>query len=63
MTEQTPSKTYVFENTEVKLTGRVARNTLRSGKIDEVCEITPVETIVGTWKKWVRLDQLFEVAA
>jgi hypothetical protein len=53
--------TYVHENVEVRKTGRTAQNTLRSGKIDEVVEITPVDSTVGSWKKWVRSDQLFVV--
>lgn len=53
--------TYVHENVEVRKTGRTAQNTLRSGKIDEVVEITPVDSTVGSWKKWVRPDQLFVV--
>lgn len=54
-------KTYVWDNAEVRLTGRKAQNKLRSGKIDILEEITPVDPIVGSWKKWVRLTQLFEV--
>jgi hypothetical protein len=54
-------KNYVYENNEVKLTGRTASKPLRSGKVDEVVEVTPVDTIVGTWKKWVRMAELFEV--
>lgn len=53
--------TYVFENAEVRLTGRKAQNKLRSGKADILEEITPIDPMVGTWKKWVRLTQLFEV--
>lgn len=54
-------ETYVFENVEVRKTGRRAQRKLRSGKVDEVIEITPMESIVGTWKKWVVEDTLFEV--
>lgn len=54
-------QTYVFENVEVRKTGRKAKNKLRSGKIDELVEITPTEQSVGSWKKWVREDVLFEV--
>ena len=52
---------YVYENNEVRLTGRKASKTLRSDKVDVLVEITPVDTIVGTWKKWVRMAELFEV--
>lgn len=54
-------QTFVFENIEVKKTGRKAQNQLRSGKVDELVEITPVDTTVGGWKKWVREDLLFKV--
>lgn len=54
-------QTYVFEQIEVRKTGRVAQSKLRSGKLDEVVEITPVDSMVGSWKKWVRAEILFEV--
>lgn len=53
--------TYVYENVEVRKTGRRAERKLKSGKVDVVIEITPMDTIVGTWKKWVIEDTLFEV--
>lgn len=55
------AKRYVYDNVEVIKTGRSAKKPLRSGKIDELFEITPVETMDGTWKKWVREIELFEV--
>ena len=54
-------QTYVFENVEVRKTGRKAEHKLRSGKVDELVEVTPVDSITGSWKKWVREDILFEV--
>jgi hypothetical protein len=54
-------QTFVFENVEVKKTGRKATNKLRSGKVDELIEVTPTESSVGSWKKWVREDTLFKV--
>jgi hypothetical protein len=53
--------TYVYDNVEVRKTGRTATNTLPSKRVDIVHEVTPVDTIVGTWKKWVRDDVLFVV--
>lgn len=53
--------TYVFENVEVKKTGRTADRKLPSGKIDKLLEITPVDENIGKWKKWVRDAELFEV--
>lgn len=63
MTEQVEDtdKTFVFENVEVKKTGRVAHRKLRSSKIDVLVEITPVDEKTGTWKKWARPAELFEV--
>lgn len=55
--------TYVYDNTEVKKTGRTASKPLRSGKMDELIEITPVHTVIGMWKKWVREADLFVVDA
>lgn len=54
-------QTYVFDNVEVRKTGRKATNTLRSGKVEEVVEITPVDSTTGGWKKWIREDILFKV--
>lgn len=53
--------TYVFDNAEVQMTGRTAKKKLKSGKIDELYEITPLDPAIGTWKKWVREAELFEV--
>jgi hypothetical protein len=54
-------KTYVYDNTEITKTGRKAERPLRSGKVDQLVEITPKDSSVGGWKKWVREDDLFEV--
>jgi peptidyl-tRNA hydrolase len=54
-------QTYVYDNLEVRKTGRTAKKVLRSNKVDELFEITPVDEKVGTWKKWVRDAELFEV--
>lgn len=53
--------TYVYDNVEVMKTGRTATKDLRSGKTDELIEVTPKDTIVGAWKKWVREADLFQV--
>lgn len=58
-------KTYVFEGTEVRKTGRTAvrKVTTVPGKSRELTlvEITPVSDF--EWKKWVSPDQLFEVVS
>lgn len=53
--------TYVYENVEIVKTGRSAERKLKSGKVDQLVEITPQDSSVGSWKKWVREDELFEV--
>jgi hypothetical protein len=52
---------YVYENTEVKKTGRTAERKLNSGKMDVLYEITPVQGFDGSWKKWIRDVDLFIV--
>lgn len=52
---------YVYEQTEVILTGRKATKELRSGKEEVLFEITPISKITGSWQKWVQMSQLFEV--
>lgn len=54
-------KTYVLDNVEVRKTGRTAERKLKSGKVDHLLEVTPVNEHVGSWKKWVREEELFEV--
>jgi hypothetical protein len=55
------NKSFVHENTEVVMTGRKATKALRSGKEEILFEITPISSMVGSWKKWVMLSQMFEV--
>lgn len=54
-------QSWVFENTEVKKTGKVANKTLPSGKVDSLVEVTPTLHSNGVWKKWVRIQDLYEV--
>lgn len=56
---------YVFDGTEVKLTGReaVKRITTVPGKPPremKLVEITPIDDTFD-WKKWVPIDQMYEV--
>jgi hypothetical protein len=57
-------KTYVYDGTEVKLTGREAvrrfGKTAAVSKTFTLVEITPVDASFE-WKKWVSPDQLYEV--
>ncbi len=67
MTEEELKKTYVYHDTEVKLTGRTAEKELkpsRRGAPNTVAilnEITPTDPLNGSWKKWVRMIELFEI--
>ncbi len=54
-------KTYVLNDTEVKLTGRVAKRKGPGGKEMELVEVTPSDEDNGTWKKWVPHSSLFEI--
>ena len=52
---------YVYDNIEVKCTGKTASRKLRSGKDEVIHEVTPVSQQIGSWRKWVALDTLFVV--
>lgn len=54
-------KTFVYDNIEIRKTGRKAERKLTSGKVDLLLEITPADPMSGSWKKWVREADLFEV--
>lgn len=62
-----PTGTFVFEGNEVRMTGRHAVKTMKSlqpgkeGRTFTLYEITPVDTFIGEWKKWARLEDLFQV--
>lgn len=58
---------YVFESTEVVLTGRRAERELKAvgrratTRIDELMEITPKDKEEGSWKKFVRMTDLYKI--
>lgn len=54
-------QSYVHEGIEVVKTFKKAERKLKSGKVDQVVEVTPKEPQLGSWKKWVREDELFIV--
>lgn len=54
-------QSYVHDGIEVVKTSKVAERKLKSGKVDQLVEITPKEPAMGTWKKWVHEADLFEV--
>lgn len=64
-------KTYVIDNIEVILTGRSAEKEVGLTKtevggrllprFDVLVEVTPLDKEEGSWKKWVRKIDLYEV--
>lgn len=54
------NSTYVFDGTEVKLTGRKASKKISQNRSHILHEITPV-TEDFDWKKWVPEEQLYEI--
>ena len=51
---------FIYEGIEVVCTGRTAeRKGLR--RIDLLHEITPSSEEDGTWKRWVKLDNLYKI--
>lgn len=58
---------YLCDNIEVKLTGRIAEKEVgkegsrRGVRTDTQHEITPADNEEGTWTKWVRLSDLYEI--
>lgn len=64
------SETYIYDNTEVVMTGRtavkaVAKTKRRSGRspvsTDRLYEVKPADPENGTWTKWVRQSDLYEI--
>ncbi len=64
---ESSQKTYIHDGTEVKLTGRVAKKETQTpskrvtSKSTTIHEITPADAETGSWKKWVKMTDLFEV--
>lgn len=62
---------YVWKESEVRLTGRIAKkkSTTKGGGrrreartlIDTLYEIEPANDDDGSWKKWVRREELYEI--
>jgi hypothetical protein len=64
--------TYIYEDQEVELTGRVAsrKNFIRTLKVNttekvldnvtQLVEVKPVDDI-SSWTKWVKMEQLYTV--
>lgn len=52
---------YVHEGCEVIKTSKKAERKLRSGKTEQLVEITPKDASIGSWKRWIHEEELFEV--
>lgn len=73
ISEKTEMPNYVYDETEVKLTGRKAKRAKPTQQVQRrrsvsgtggaeaiLYEITPIDDVLD-WKKWVTMDDLFEV--
>ena len=56
------NSTFLLDNIEVVLTGRVACRELRGGKTEERKEVQPANSDEGTWKRWVKPAELFKIS-
>lgn len=54
-------KTYLLDDIEVVLTGRTATRKLKRDRTDKRHEVTPSDNTSGSWKKWVRMTDLYEI--
>lgn len=61
--EKNVDKTYVYDGSEVVLTGRKARKQLRQGRYKYIFEIRPlsVDADNNQFNSWVYLSDLFEI--
>lgn len=63
------SQQYVYNGQVVVLTGRKAKKDQdthtttrrRTTSVDELYEITPFNAEDGSWKKWVRMNELYAI--
>jgi hypothetical protein len=58
---------YVHDGVEVMLTGRIATKELKARRnqestTDELVEITPKDDETGSWKKFVRMKELYTLS-
>lgn len=55
-------KTYLLDDIEVVFTGRIANRNLKNNKVDTRHEIKPSDNANGSWTKWVRKIDLYEIS-
>lgn len=64
MAQKSLNQTYLFNNVEVKLTGRYTSKIRTRNRQDVqiiVYEVQPVDEFNGDWKKWAAEDELLEI--
>jgi len=57
-------KSYIYDSVEVMLTGRKAsKDVKRRRRTDKevLYEVTPCNDEVGTWKRWVKPEELYVI--
>lgn len=57
-------RTYIYDALEVKWTGRKAskkKDWHRTKSITTIYEITPIDPESGSWKKWVKEEDLYKI--
>ena len=54
-------KTYLLDDVEVVFTGRIAKRNLKNDRIDERFEVKPANNELGSWTKWGRITDLYEI--
>lgn len=54
-------QTFVWGESEVRKTGRIATKPLPGGKVMTLVEITPVNSYDGDWKKFVNETSLLTI--
>lgn len=57
------TNTYLYDGKEVRKTGRIARKTLRSGKIHTLYEIEPISVEGKKWSKFVDIEDLYRITS
>lgn len=61
MPDSSEQKTYLLDDVEVVFTGRTAKRKLKKDRIDERFEVKPADKEFGSWTKWVRITDLYEI--
>lgn len=52
---------YVWNNVEVRLTGRIATRMLRNKREVKLYEVEPADPEQGSFKNWVQITELYKI--